>query len=321
MRVKHLLLLLALAMLAAPLWANQAETLVLFDPTVPENPESIVFDRFDNAYVTLALNGAVVRISRHFAVTHLASLPIDAPCATPAVALGLAIDWRGRLFAAVVSCNPANTGIWRINKFTGALTQVANLPSFAVPNGIDVDNRGSLYAGDTFAGLVWRVDLRDGSYEVWKDDPLLEIAPGSPFPGPNGVEVYKGEVYVANSSTGDIIAIPIDRPSGTAGDARVAFSLPEPQGCDEFVFDIKGSVYCTTDPFNTVVRLDPDGTTEILLTADDLLDGPTSAAFGRRGQNRKSLYITNAAFPQFTTTFRPSLMRIRLDTPGAPLIQ
>ena len=89
-------------------------------------------------------------------------------------------------------------------------------------------------------------------------------------------------------------------------------------GCDEFAFDVRGSIYCTTDPFNTVVRLDPDGTTEILLTADDLLDGPTSAAFGRHGTNRKNLYITNAAFPIFTTTFRPSLMRLRLNVPGAP---
>ena len=131
------------------------------------------------------------------------------------------------------------------------------------------------------------------------------------------VSTVRREIFVANSSTGTIVAFPI-RPDGSAGTARVHATLPGGQGCDEFAFDVRGSIYCTTDPFNTVVRLDPDGTTEILLTADDLLDGPTSVAFGRRGTNRKNLYITNAAFPMFTTTFRPSLMRVRLGVPGAP---
>jgi hypothetical protein len=67
-----------------------------------------------------------------------------------------------------------------------------------------------------------------------------------------------------------------------------------------------------------VVRLDPDGTVEVLLTAADGVDGSTSATFGRHGRNRKNLYITNAAFPFFTTAFTPSLMRLRLDVPGAP---
>ena len=64
------------------------------------------------------------------------------------------------------------------------------------------------------------------------------------------------------------------------------------------------------------MRLDPDGTTSILLNASDGLDGPTSVAFGRVGENRQNLYITNAAFPFISTTFRPSLTRLRVDTPG-----
>ena len=121
---------------------------------------------------------------------------------------------------------------------------------------------------------------------------------------------------MANSSTGDVVAIPI-QPNGTAGTAYVRATLPFPQGGDEFAIDVHGSIYCTTDPFNTLVRLDPDGTTEVLQTADDGLDGPTSAAFGRRGRNRKNLYITNGAFPIFGG-LRPSLMRLRMAAPGAP---
>lgn len=157
-----------------------------------------------------------------------------------------------------------------------------------------------------------------GACGVSSSRPLFRTAEGpstAGFPGPNGLKVFRGAVYVANSSTGDIVAIPFE-PGQVAGEARVHANIL-PQGCDEFTFDVLGRIYCTTDPFNTIVRIDRDGSSENILTADDLLDGPTSVAFGRRGQNRKNLYITNAAFPIFTTTFRPSLMRVRLGVPGA----
>ena len=297
--------------------AGSVETLVLFDPTVPETPESIVFDRRDNAYISLAFTGEIRKFARDSSLSTLAVLPLGGPCAPrPSVLLGLAMDRRDRLYASVVSCNMADHGIWRIDRRSGATELVANMPFEVIGNGIDVV-RGQIYVADTFDSRVWRVPVTGGTPEIWADDPLLERPPGAMFPGPNGLRFFRREIYVANSSTGTVVAIPL-RFDGTAGEARIAATLPAPQGCDEFAFDVRGSIYCTTDPFNTVVRLDRDGTTEILLTADDLLDGPTSAAFGRRGRNRFNLYITNAAFPIFTTTFRPSLMRIRLDVPGAP---
>jgi hypothetical protein len=48
----------------------------------------------------------------------------------------------------------------------------------------------------------------------------------------------------------------------------------------------------------SLVRISPDGTQTVLLSAADGLDGPTSATFGT-GKDSKSLYVTNAAFPFF----------------------
>jgi sugar lactone lactonase YvrE len=292
------------------------ETLILFDPQAGETPESIVFDRSDTAYISLAFRGEIRKVEPPYtAAQPLAFLPIGT-CdpSIPAVTLGLTIDRRDRLYVAVSSCDPANQGIWRVDTDDGSIELVAPAPAGTVINGIDIDNR-YLYGADTFGGLIWRAPKEGGDLEIWSDDPLLDIPPGSPFPGPNGLKVFRREVLVANSSTGNIVAIPI-QPNGTAGAAAVRGTLPAPQGGDEFAIDVHGSIYCTTDPFQTLVRLDPDGTTEILLTAADLLDGPTSAAFGRRGKNRKNLYITNGAFPIFGGV-RPSLMRLRLAVPGA----
>ena len=302
---------------APPPPAGTLETLILFDQSAGETPESIVFDRSDNAYISLAFRGEIRKVAPPYtSATPLAFLPIGlCDPSIPAVTLGLTIDRQDRLYVAVSACDPANQGIWRVDTEDGSAELIAPAPAGTVINGIDVDG-AFLYGADTFGGLVWRAPKGGGDLEIWSDDPLLALPPGSPFPGPNGLRVYKREALVVNSSTGDIVAVPI-QPNGTAGTGYVKATLPPPQGGDEFAIDVRGSIYCTTDPFNTLVRLDPDGTTEILLTATDGLDGPTSAAFGRRGRNRKNLYITNAAFPVFGGV-QPSLMRLRLTTPGAP---
>ena len=294
-----------------------AEMLILYDASSLETPESIVFDRRDNAYITLALTGEVRKISPDLSQSTVAVLPIEAPCGTvPTLILGLAIDRRDRVYVAVNACNPANQGIWRIDTRHGGVEHIVQPPAQTVFAGLDVRGR-YLYAADTFDGMVWRAQKQGGIPEIWIDDPLLDANEEAHFPGPNGLEVFRGEVYVANSSTGHIIAIPI-LPGGAAGPARIYATLPDGQACDEFTFDVRGSLYCATSFFNTIVRIDRDGTSEVLLTEDDLLDGPTSVAFGRRGSNRKNLYITNAAYPFFSETFRPSLMRTRVSVPGAP---
>lgn len=313
------LLVLAMAgvtVSTAPLAADShVETVVLFDAAAGETPESIVFDQQDNAYISLALLGEIRKVAPDGTTSSLAFLPIGAPCGDiPTVLLGLAIDRHDRIYAAVSACDPANHGIWRVSTQTGAAKLVGNLPPFVVGNGVAV-HRGWIYVADTFGGKVWRLPKAGGLAEIWSEDPLLARPPDAVFPGPNGLRVFRNKVYVANSDTGIIVRIPIRQ--GMAGRARVHAT----QGCDEFTFDLKGSIYCTTDPFNTVVRLDRDGGSEILATAADLLDGPTSAAFGRRAGNSRWLYVTNAAFPRFTTTFRPSLMRIRVGARGAPLFE
>jgi hypothetical protein len=74
-----------------------------------------------------------------------------------------------------------------------------------------------------------------------------------------------------------------------------------------------------TNFFNTVVRVTQDGATEVLLTFEDGLDGPSSGAFGV-GKDRKSLYIANIAILAFPgqNPRRPSVMRLDVGIPGKP---
>lgn len=316
----------ALAFAAVPLAARPphlppvgpAETVALFNPGALETPEGVVLDRDGNFLISLALTGEIRKVAPDGSQTTVAFLPIGAPL-TPcfgflAIQGALAFEPSGSLVVSVASCNEADRGVWRVRP-DGSTELVANLPPTALPNGIVVW-RQWIFVADS-AGLLWRVPRAGGPAEVWLDHPLLKPAPAAPFPGPNGLQVFRGELYTSNSDQGTVLAVRL-RPDGSPGALRVHAALPDDLGCDDFAFDVLGNLYCTTDPFNRLLRIFPNGEFETLLTAADGLDGPTSAIFGRRGTDRFHLYITNAAFPFFTTTFRPSLMRVRIGLPGAP---
>jgi len=108
-------------------------------------------------------------------------------------------------------------------------------------------------------------------------------------------------------------------PDGSAGQASVHARLSV--GCDDFSFDVLGDIYCTSDPFETVTRISPAGVETVLLTGTDGLDGPTSTYFGF-GEEGRTLYITNGAFPFFPGTGNgPSLVKVRLDVTGYHFLQ
>jgi sugar lactone lactonase YvrE len=300
--------------------AADLSTVTLFNPNAFEAPESVQFDRHGNAYVSLALTGEVRKIAPDGTQTTLAFLPIRPDLQPCGNAFGLpimgsiALDHQGNVYASVNSCDPAQLGVWKVTP-AGAVSLVAGLPQGAAPNGIAYQD-GWLYVADTLLGQVWRVHSDGaGAPEVWSNDSLLTPLFLPLVPGPNGLQVFRGEVYVAVSDRAHVVAIPI-KEDGSAGAARVHASGI---GLDDFAFDVHGNLYGTTDPFNTVVRVSPDGTQTVLLTAADGLDGPTSATFGV-GKDSKALYITNAAFPFFPgpTPRRPSLMRLEIGVPGQP---
>lgn len=324
MNPKRTFLALSLAVALAPAaWAHKSDapslaTVVLFNPVQLEAPESIAISPSGDIFISLALTGEIRRIAPDGTQSTMAVLPIGPPLTLCGpffnAVTGITLDPHGDLFVSVVSCELEHRGIWKVSQ-DGSAEILATLPLASIPNGIAV-HHGWVYVADSSQPFVWRVPVEGGEAEVWLDSPLLaSTVPG--LPGANGLQVFRGEVYVSNSTQGTILAIPFE-PDGSAGTPRIHGVMPEGTGGDDFAFDVHGSLYCTTDPTNLLVRMDPDGSTHILLTAADGLDGPTSATFGRTGADRFNLYINNGAFPFFSTTHRPSLMRLHLEVPGAP---
>ncbi len=290
-----------------------------FDASKLETPESIAIDSHGNKFLSFALTGEIRKINSNGNQSTFAMLPIGAPPLTtcgPFIGImgALAIDPNDNLYVTVASCVAANRGIWKVAHNSGAMSLVASLGPSALPDGIAYRD-GLLYVADAEQGLIWRTRA-DGTEaaQIWADDPLLKPGLNHIYPGPNGVQFFNDELYVANSNQFEILAIPLRR-HGAAGTVRVhATGI----ACDDFAFDVLGNMYCTTDPFNTLVRIAPDGTSEVLLTAADGLDGPTASVFGRGKNDRLDLYVTNGSFPFFSTTHQPSLMVVDVGIAGAP---
>lgn len=298
-------------------WPNSIETVALFNPLALDTPESIVFDRQGNGYISMSLTGEIRKIAPGGNQSTLAQLPLGVPmtmCGPLFAVMGaLALDDREEaIYATLNPCEPENKGVWRIG-LDGSTSLLAHFPPSALINGIVVVGN-KLYVADSDRSVIWTVSKFGGTPTVWLDNPLLAANPDVFGPGGNGIQFFGGELYVCVSDQLTIVAVPL-KLNGRPGTPRVHANLPF--GCDDFAFDLVGNIYATTDPSNRLLFVRRDGNTEILFDAEDLLDGPTAASFGRRGLDRFNLYVTNAAFPFFSVINRPSLMRSQRLIPGA----
>lgn len=288
------------------------EPVASYNPAALQTPESLDTDWAGNVYVSLALTGQISKIDPWGNEEIIAQLPIAAPleeCHGFVAGQTALTHTPWGLYVNVNSCDEEARGIYWVSKWSGATWLVANTPTDSFINGITY-REGYLYASDSFSGRVFRTSIfGGGDAEVWVDDPALAPVPNPYNPiGANGIEFYDDELYVANSITGLILAVPIDD-DGQAGPSRVHAATPQP--CDDFDVDEDGVLYCGSNFFNTVLAIYQDGEVETVL-AGGVLDGATSTAFGK-GPRSSYLYISNGAFPIYPNNGTPSVVRVDLD--------
>ena len=291
---------------AAPL-----HTLVAFNPAAMETPENLAIARDGTIYVSLAFASEIRRIAPDGAQRTL-TIPTMG-----GITVGVAIDRdESGLDVAVRSPDPAAAGIWRVplSSFADPI-RIGALPTSSFPNGIAFDSAGNLFIADSNLGAIWRLAPKASQATVWSEGPLLAPTGASfmnfPLPGANGVKVRHSRVYVSNTSTDNILTIPI-RPDGETGQVAVRFTGIE---ADDFAIATNGDLYVGENPPSELVRVTPSGDVTPLATQADGLDNPSAVAFDPRPGERKQLYITNSAY--FGT--HPSLEATATDTVGQRL--
>ena len=181
--------------------------------------------------------------------------------------------------------------------------KVTDIPGNAMVNGLtalSVQDR-TLLAADSGLGLVYKFNATSGTNETVIDDPLFKpvLNAGRLQTGVNGLRVVdKGngsELYFSSTNQGLVGAIPISRDGKAIGPSRV---LGNATNADDFDIGVDGSVWVAQNVDQTLTRIFPNGTSEVVLGAkdSDVLNGPVSARFGRTGRDRDVLYVSTDGF-------------------------
>ena len=275
-----------------------------FDSAAYEFPESVALYDGD-AYVTLAVDGRIVRVEPDGTTTSFGSVPIPVPMS--AFALGIAMGPDGAAYVALAKVDPTSAaipGVYRIAPEGGAGTLFASHPMMTIPSDVDLDASGSLYITEAPTGIVFRVAPAGGVATIWLDDPLLDPAAtatgpcgmrSSPFPiGANGIVVEASRVIVNNTETASIVSIPIT----AGGDAGTAATLVTDcallAGTDGLSRDVEAGWLTTVQSTHGLVRIAEDGAlTELARGAP--LTSPAAVDVGDFGAPDTAV-IANSAF-------------------------
>jgi len=196
----------------------------------------------------------------------------------------------GMLYMTSHGAAPA---LWRIDPGVPGLargrgTRVARLPSGAWPNGLDQGPDGLLYTPDSALGVVWRIDPASGRLERVLADERLRARPFIALaPGANGLRFKGREMFVTVSDRTTVLRYEL-RSDGRFGEpSQVASGIPG----DDFAIGEDGSLFVTTHPYDTLVRIPPRGQATIIGREAQHIVGATAAVFGRTAADRDTLYV------------------------------
>jgi sugar lactone lactonase YvrE len=233
--------------------------------------------------------------------------------------LGLAIDPDGNVYAALDTRKRASKGVWRIRR-DGSMVRLAGSERMEFPNALTFDLAGNLYVTDSEPGEIWRF-RPDGTGGPWTRDVLLEPLPfdplGFPLPGANGIAFFPpNHLYVANTEHGLVLHVSINA-DGTPSAVELVAGNPVPADPSEWIPDFRlwtadgvavdenGDVHVAIPGFAVVseltglevsplVRVDPNsGAVALTSTRLEAFDVPLSLAFGKRGADVTSVFVTN----------------------------
>ncbi|KAK6033588.1 SMP-30/Gluconolaconase/LRE-like region [Ostertagia ostertagi] len=177
--------------------------------------------------------------------------------------------------------------IWHLDSM-GKVMERVKLPKAAWPNGLAMGPDGMLYSADSFLGVIWRVATKTGHIEEALRDPALLARPFIALaPGANGLHFNNRDLLVTVSDRTTVLRYSLDDQGHFGTGAVITRGIPG----DDFAMGKDGSLFITTHPYNTVVRVSPGGARTIIAEQAQNITGATDAVFGKTGKDRDILYV------------------------------
>ena len=305
---------------ASTVAALNVEVVASFSEQAGQDPEGLTIDKTGNTFVSMSGLGQLWKFPAGSTTpTIFGSIPGIVPGPDFGL-LGLVTDSIGNVYGAVQAASPDVNGVWRFDRVTGEATRLAGTSAIMIANGLTFDKRGNLYITDSRLGAIWRVPPGSAA-EVWLQDPLL-TGDGSlgVFLGANGIAFRHGFLYVTNTERRTLLTVPVGV-DGTAGAPTVFTSFGTGFNPDGLALDVFGDAYVAMNVQNTIMRVAPDGSQDVV-AAGSPLDFPSSVAFGTARGNRRDLFAVNFSISEAfgaPSGFGPALLRIAVGVPGLPV--
>lgn len=269
--------------------------------------ESIAVLSNGEILITEAIRHDILRVTTHGDVSIFYSGEMEP------IGLAVGID------DTVVATGRDRDGAWHVFVLSadGELLDTIPVPDAEFLNGATFLTPYAVLANDSRLGRIFRIDLEQGIARTWISDPLLLPDPHRPdlIPGANGIKLRDGAAYVSNSSQATMVRIPLAGVDFSAGEPAI---LHEGLVVDDFAIAVDGTIYATTHLYDTVVRVEPDGTVVQIATAEDGVEGSTAAAFGRSDADADQLYVVGDGgyYLDPENANRAHLVRLEVDDPG-----
>ena len=164
------------------------------------------------------------------------------------------------------------------------------------------------------------IDLgQPGRWDVWLHGDLLRpIVPK--YPGANGIKIRDGWAWISVSGRRMMVRVPF-RPDGSAGNIEIAATHLL---AGDFAFGMSGSLYVTTHPEHTLVRLGPSGARTTLAGPEQVMVGSTACAIGRAPGDEIALDVTTDGgflLPHESGIQDAKLVRMEVGERGWPVLQ
>ncbi|KAF8191976.1 hypothetical protein K438DRAFT_1830318 [Mycena galopus ATCC 62051] len=191
---------------------------------------------------------------------------------------------------------PGSVVIWSLDFTSGGTPtarRAARIPQSVLANGLSTvpGHPDLVLAADSILGAAFEVNVRTGAVRILiQDAAMAPIGPSGPPPalGINGLHVRAGLLYFTNTQRETFSRVPFG--GGTVEElGSGAF--------DDFAFDSEGRAWVATNPGAlTLFTQLKNGTWEEETAVNTVLNGTSSAAFGRDGaRETKILYATTRA--------------------------
>lgn len=182
-----------------------------------------------------------------------------------------------------IDLSGSNTGI----------RKVAAIPEAEFLNGMTTLNSNSVLVSDSQAGVVYRVDVETGKYEVVLDDSTMKPPSNASIPiGVNGIRVLNGYLYYQNLFAKLFCRVAIDSTTGKATGPYE--TLATNSYADDFAITNEAVAYAANGFENEILKVTTAGTVEVVAGSltSTLVEGATSAQFGRTTKDSSVLYVT-----------------------------